>query len=151
MAKLRSFLAYTLAIIMVFLVLATFVGMNRWSQLLVGRTEIKISPWITGGEVMRRITREDYQLVVHEPVFRGLLGDKERGFIQIDWTPLGSLPRTLSDSIDWDADGHDDFQVRLDTGKGEAVLVQREPHVLGIRQVLKLSNAWMVRVDLERK
>jgi hypothetical protein len=149
MSKLRSLLAYTVAILLIFLVMATFVGSDHWNRLLVAKTGLRVNDWITGGEVEHRIDRKGYWVEIFHPVFRGLLTDRREGFIQIEWKPLASLPGHVDEPIDWDKDGRTDFRISLDTANGESKLIQEEPSVLGIRQVLKLQDAWMVRVNIK--
>jgi hypothetical protein len=149
MSKLQSFFAYTVGVLLIFMVMATFIFSNQLSKLLVAKTGLKVSPWITGGEIEQRVNRENYWVEIYHPVFRGLLVDRPQGFIQIKWKPLGSLPRQVNERIDWDGDGRSDFHIYLDTVTGESKLIRAEPRVLGVRQVLKLQDAWMVRVNLK--
>jgi len=150
MRKLKSFVGYTWALTALPLVLATFIGLNTWAKSLADITGVKISPWHSGGEVARVIRHDGFKTAINEPVFRGLIGERKRGFVQVKWTPDEGrrLPAMVDDSIDLDADGTTDFRVRLDTKTNEAQLDPYNPAVVGLIQVFDLGNERAIRVRL---
>ncbi len=151
MARIRAFLGYLVAAAAVPVLMAGFVGMNFWSRSLVAVTGMTVSPWFTGGEESRTIAHEGYRTVVHRPVFDALIGERRRGFVQVDWTPLASLPARIDEEIDYDGDGRADFRLALDTRTGETALETGDPLVLGLQGSYKLKEAWAVRVGLRNE
>ena len=112
-AKLKSFLGYFIAVMMVPVVFVTLMGMGPLATGLVEATGVVISPWFTGGEVTRTITHGAYDTRIHRPVFDALVGERREGFVQIVWGPAASLPGTIVEDIDYNNDGRADFQITL--------------------------------------
>lgn len=134
------------------IVLATFTGNSFWAEKLVAIAGLEISPWDTGGEIVQRIDQGNYQTLVHRPVFDGLICERKNGFVQVDWKATGEvLPAIINDEIDYDCDGTNDFQIRLDTGKNKADLVELSPDVIELERVYKLEDGRAVRVLLKNK
>ncbi len=148
MSKLTAIAGYTLAALAVPLVLVTFIGGQFWSELLVSTTGITVSPWMTGGEVVRQVDHSTYQTQIHRPVFDWLIGQRPEGFVQVDWGPLDWLPPRIDEDVDFDGDGQPDFHVTLDTQALSAVLTPRDPRVLRLEGVYRLSDALAIRVSL---
>ncbi len=149
MSKLKAFLGYALAALGLPIVLATFMGQQFWSETLVSVTGVRISPWITGGEVAQTVAHGQYQTRLHQPVFMALIGEEPDGFVQVDWAPLGHVPAQVSEDIDYNADGQPDFRVELDTQTAQAKLTPYGAHVMGLGGVYKLEDAWAVRVNVK--
>lgn len=148
MRKLRAVMGYALAGLALVIVLATLMGMNTWEKALVAGTGLRVSPWYTGDEVVRTDSHGRYETRIHRPVFQALIGERDEGFVQVDWAPADSLPAGLDDAIDYDGDGVVDFLVRLDTNAGQAEVTPVEPDVLGLRGTYRLDDGWAVRVDV---
>lgn len=151
MKKLGAIMGYLAALSAIVIVLATFIGLNEWSNGLVSVTGLKVSPWFSGGDIDRTISRNNYRIVLHKPVFMGLIAETKTGFVQADWTPFPGLPATIHDEVDFDSDGKNDYRVRLDTTTGKASIYPENQRILGLQEVLKLQNGWMVRVKLRNK
>lgn len=147
----KKTIGYTVAFLMVPLVLATLMGMGFWSQKLVAVTGLSVTPWYTGGEVVRTISHGPYETRIHRPVFDGLLWDSKRGFVQVDWTAAQPLPARLEEDIDYDGDGTADFRVELSTEDNSARLVPVNPRVLSLEGTYSLKHGRAVRVLLENK
>ena len=151
MNRLKSILGYVWAILAIPIVLATFIGMDFWARGLAKATAVKISPWYTGGEVTRTRTHKGYRTEIHRPVFDGLLGERDEGFVQINWIPEGTeLPPVIEEEIDFNGDGSSDFFIRLNTRTNEAFLRPYNGKVISVRQVLNLGNERVVRIWLKR-
>lgn len=146
----KAILGYGWALLALPIVLATFIGMNGWAKGFAQLTGLRISPWMTGGEVVTEVEHEGYTTSVYEPVFRGLIGERKTGFVQIRWAPGEglSLPDELTDQIDFDNDGAVDFAVTLDTRTNEATLDARSPNALSINGVIDMERERAVRVNL---
>lgn len=147
----RSILGYTLAVLAIPIVLATFLGNNYFSHKLVDATGIKLSPWDTGGKVVRIIDHGQYHTLLHRPVFDGLIGEKPEGFIQIDWEPKNSLPALITEDIDYDQDGDTDFRIIYEPAANKTILQAYNSRVLSLEGSYKLKDKCAVRVDLRNK
>jgi hypothetical protein len=151
MKKLKSFLGYTWAVAAIIIALATFFGYDYFSRTLAALTGVTINPRYSGGEIMKTIDHGDYKIAIHRPVFDALIGQTKEGFIQINWEPAAGLPPVISEGIDYNADGKDDFVVTLDTGTGETAITKNDSAVLDIEKSYHLRNGWAVRVLLKRQ
>ena len=147
----KKAVGYTVASLMVPLALATLTGLGFWSQKLVAVTGLSVTPWYTGGEVIRKISHGQYETKIHRPVFDGLLWDSGQGFVQVDWTAAQPLPAKLEEDIDYDGDGTSDFRIELSTEENIARLVPANPRVLSLEGTYRLKNGRAVRVLLENK
>jgi len=147
--RIKTILGYTWAALALPLVLATFIGMNDWARGLAAVTGIKVSPWFSGGEVIHTLAEPHYQVLIREPVFQALVGERDEGFVQIDWVPTGeALPAQIRSDIDvWPGDGPE-FTLHLDTVTNEVHLEKHSPLVLGAQRVLNLGQSRAVRVEL---
>ena len=98
MRIIKSTLGYTIAVLCIFIALATFVGNRALRQILIEKTGLTVSPRLTGGETAQVINHDEYRTVIHQPVFQGLIWERDEGFVQIDWwgqplRPAKRLPR----------------------------------------------------------
>jgi hypothetical protein len=127
-------------------------GMDFWEQKLFVEPGIKVSARWTGGEIVRTIDHDQYQTLIHRPVFDGLFWEKRTGFVQIDWQAAQNLPELIDENIDFDGDGTDDFQVTLNTQTNEATLTPFDSRALSFSEddVLVFENARAVRVVLRK-
>lgn len=148
MTRIKKFLGYTMAWLSVPIVLATFIGMNFWAQQLTSVTGVKISPWFTGGEEAKVLSRHEYQVVVHHPVFDGLIWEKKKGFIQIDWRPVATLPGKIVEEVDVSGDGQPDFKIEVEPASLRAKMLSQGSMVVGVEGVYRLKDSVAVRVGL---
>ncbi|MBN2430915.1 MAG: hypothetical protein JXQ27_05540 [Acidobacteria bacterium] len=147
--RIKAMLGYSWAALALPLVLATFIGMNGWARGLAAITGVKISPWFSGGDVVRTVEEPGYRVLIREPVFQALVGERDEGFVQIDWVPTGeTLPAQIRSDIDVWPDGSPEFTLHLDTVTNEVRLEQHSPLVLGAGRVLNLGQSRAVRVEL---
>jgi hypothetical protein len=151
--KIKSWLAHTWAALATPIVLATFIGIPFFSRILAEGTGIQVSPWFTGGEVMREIAHEGYRTVLRRPVFDGLIGQRSLGFIQVEWLPEegAALPDVVEEGIDIDDDGKEELTVRLDTQANRATIDAHSPRVLGLERIYTLQRERVIRVKLRRE
>ena len=152
MEKVRSILIYIWALLALPIVLATFIGNSYWAEKLITVTGLEISPWNTGGEIVQRIDHDQRQTLIHRPVFDGLITERRKGFVQVDWRAIaGDLPEMIDEEIDYDRDGTVDFRIRFDTGRNQVKLDALSPHVIGLRNIFRLEDGRAVRVSLKNK
>ncbi len=150
MNRLTKVTGYTLAALMVPLVLASLMGMDFWGHKLVSITGISISPWYTGSEVVRKIDHGKYETRIHRPVFDGLLWQTRQGFVQVDWAPLQSIPSSIDEAVDCDGDGIMDFRVELDVPANTARVTPLNKRSATLEGIYQLKDAHSVRVTLHR-
>jgi hypothetical protein len=148
MGKLKPILGYTWAVAAVFIVLATFLGNAYFSRELASATGVTVSARITGGEVVQVSDHGPYKVLVHRPVFDGLLGDRSTGFIQINWEGAGGLPPVVEERVELGGKRPVRLLVRLDTRAGEAAARDFAGARLPVESVYKLPSGWAVRVLL---
>jgi hypothetical protein len=153
MVKLKSLFAYAWVLLATPIVLATFMGYRSFSRTLAEATGVKVSPWFVGGDVVREIEHGGYRTVLRRPVFKGLVGQRSTGFVQVEWQPAEglSLPELVKESVDYDGDGTDDFAVSLETAANRATLASHSARVLGVERVYDLGRERAIRVRLRRQ
>lgn len=151
MAKLKSVLGYLLALLSVPILLATFMGMSFWSKLLVNVTDVTVSPWFTGGKVAYAVEHGAYRTEIRQPVFDALIGQRRKGFVQVDWTPAEALPAQIDEELDLDGDGQADAHIQFDTVSVQATLTPLSPWVLGLEGTYTLNDGIAVRIQLENQ
>jgi hypothetical protein len=150
--RLKSFLGYSWAVIVLILVLINYIGVNDFGKTLASVAGLKPSPWFGGGENVRTIDHGTYRTVIHSPVFNQVLGQKKKGLLMIKWGPLAELPAVIFERIDYNGDGKADFIIALNTKEGKTKLVSKQnPSVLAVRKAVRLSDGWAARVILKRE
>jgi hypothetical protein len=110
---------------------------------------MKINPNYTGGEIAMKYVTENCTLVVHKPVFNGLLKERKSGFVQVDWR--GKLPDIFTDTIDYTLDKTPDFIVRVDKSSSKTDLTALNGKVKDVRISTPASYGWAVRVNLNKE
>ena len=150
MKTLKGILGYIWAFLAVFIVLATFMGIDYFSKQLASATGITVSPWFSGGEIVRTIDHGAYKTYLHRPVFDALIGEKRKGFIQLKWEPYEGLPPLVQEQIDYNGDGKEDFLITLNTKTGDKSLISYNPTVRSIEGSYRLKTGWAVRVTLKK-
>ena len=115
MAKLKPILGYTMAVFSCLISVAILPAIMFLSEPLIAVTGLTLAPNYSGGEVVQTIDHGAYQTSVHRMVFDDtLIGERKKGFIQVDWGPLDGLPVRIDEEIDADGDGQADFGVQVD-------------------------------------
>lgn len=150
MDRLKSILGYTAAVAALFIVLATFLGNHYFSYKLASATGVKVSPRFTGGEIVKTIEHDTYKTFIHRPVFDGLIGEREEGFIQIDWESRGMFPPVIQETVDFDGNNRPDFLIALNTATGEPSFVSYNPAAVSVEKTYKLDKGWAVRILLRK-
>ena len=151
MKKLRMAAGYAAAVAATFIALATFFGMNVFAHKLVDLTGITITPRYSGGEVVNVMARDGYEIRQHRAVFDGLFGERNDGFVQIDFAPLAALPPTISTEIDIDMDGAADLRLKYDVEKNSAQVEAYNPRVVALEGCYVLKERRAVRIQLKKE
>lgn len=149
MIKLKALLGYIIAVLTLFVVLATFIGNDFFAKKFVTMTSLKVSPIFTGGEVAKTLSLEGYQVKIHEPVFQGLFSDRSDGFIQIDYEGK-NIPPIISQNIDFDNDGKNDFYIKYDVKNNKSEFKSLNKNVVTLESVYKMKDSYAARVTLKK-
>jgi hypothetical protein len=153
MTKWKTIAGYVWAGLGVPILLAGFIGQDFLVQKLFVEPGLKISARWSGGEIVQTIDHKTYQTGIHRPVFDGLFWERNKGFVQIDWTSEQELPEIIDENIDFDRDGKEDFQVTLNTQTYKATLIPFDSRAVSFTEdeVLIFERARTVRVVLKKK
>ncbi len=111
MKNLISFLAYGAAVLTILFALALPIKGFPVFLSALGHSNLKIAPWYSGGEVASTLDRGTYQVKVYHPVYPALVGEGEKGFVQLVWQPRSALPPRVQEAIDLNGDGKPDCEI----------------------------------------
>ena len=153
MKRFQSILGYSWAALTLPILLAAFIQMPLWAKRLATSTGVRISPWFSGGEIVRTLEHDGYETRVHRPVFDGLFCERSRGFVQVDWMlrgPRTELPPQIDETIDYDGNGQPDFRVQLNPPNRTATVVPLSTNVLGLERTYHLAKGEIVRIQLRK-
>ena len=152
MSRLKSILGYIWAILAIPIVLTTFIHNGFWAKGLAEATGVEVSPWFTGGDIAGTQIYEEYRTEIHRPVFDGLLGERDEGFVQVNWVPKEEeLPPVISEEIDYNRDGSIDFSIELNTHTNEVSLKPYSDKVISVQSILNVDNGKVVRIWLKNE
>ena len=150
MAKLKSILGYSAAVLSLLLTLVTMSAyISEWGQAFVNLSGLVFVPTYSGGEVVRTIDHGAYQTEIHRPVFDALIGETKEGFIQVAWRKADTLPVRIDEEIDTGGDGQADFRVTLETVARQATLTPFSPDVIELKGIYQLGETLAIRVKLK--
>lgn len=149
MIKLKSILGYIIAVLTLFVVLATFMGNDFFAKKLIAVTSLKVSPLYTGGEISKVLSLENCQLKIHKPVFQGLFSDRSNGFVEVDYESK-NMPQVISQSIDFDGDGKNDFSINYDIKNNKSEFEALNKNVVSLNGVYKIKSGYAIKVNLKK-
>lgn len=152
-ATVRSLLGYTWVILAIFISVMGFVNMQTFENWIIDESGLKVSENWTGGEIDSVIEHRNYQTIVHQPVFAGLLSERNKGFIQIEWIPSGCLPNYINETFDYDRDHQIDFSIFLDTVNNTVSLTPYTNRVISVKdqEVYVFEGSRAIRVNIRKK
>jgi hypothetical protein len=148
MKTLKIILGILWAYVCLIIVVAMFPGLNSLSQATSRLPFMQINPNYTGGEIVKEFEQNGYSISIHRPVFDGLIGERKKGFVQIDWR--GKVPHRLADSIDYNLDNQFDLVVSIDTLTSNVEFKPFNEQVTGINYSTRTSYGWAVRFALAK-
>lgn len=133
---------------------AALVPFVLWGVFTKGLSNLglHVDEMYSGGPKLRIIRAAGYNIEIHRQVSPHML-QREKPFVQLDWKPVGCLPRHVSDVVDIDGDGRPDIRAEFDvpTDPKTPLHVDVEalnPHYEPMRNVKKEHfSALIVRVD----
>ena len=147
MKRIIHYGAYGAAILTVLFALALPIKVMPIFLSIIGDLDLKIAPWFSGGEAAFVIDRGNYQITVFRPVYPALVGEGEKGFVQLVWRPRMVLPLKVQDSIDLNRDGSVDCEISFSNPTDEnavpfLTVIPKSPWVLPVQnsQTISLSE-----------
>jgi len=120
MKRLLLFLGYGAAALTVLFALALPIKGFPVFLSALGDLGLKIAPWYSGGEVASTLDRGSYQIKIYHPVYPALVGEGEKGFVQLVWQPRSALPTQVQEAIDLNGDGTVDCEISFSNPPAEA-------------------------------
>jgi hypothetical protein len=111
--KPRALLGYTGATVTLLLAILTPFWLSGTLARGVAALPLHIDEVISGGPVARAIPMSAYTIQVHRAVSTHMF-QREKPYVQLDWTPADALPAHVSDLVDIDGDGQPDVHVTFD-------------------------------------
>jgi hypothetical protein len=165
MKRTIHFLAYGIALLTVLFSLALPIRVMPAFLSVVGALDLKIAPWFSGGEKAFVIDRGSHQITVYHPVYPALIGEGEKGFVQLVWQPKSALPLKVQEAIDLNRDGRVDCEISFsnpssDKGVPLLTVIPKSPWVLPVQNspttslsevlIVKGRDAIFVRVPVRK-
>lgn len=130
------------------LIIILFPGLSGLSRSMAQMPFMKINPNYTGGEIAFRDSVSGYVTEVRDPVFAGLWKERKHGFVQLDWR--GGIPEKISDTIDFDRNGKNDFHITINTITSETDIQAMDEKVESLNVSTATSYGWAVRVNISK-
>jgi hypothetical protein len=146
MKKIKIIAGITWAIICLILIIILFPGLNSFSASTAKLPFMKINPNFSGGEIVHHVIAESCTLDIRKPVFDGLFGERNKGFVQLDWR--GNIYEKIVDTIDYDLDMKPDFVIFIDRKMSGTELIPINGKVKDIIISTATSYGWSVRIGL---
>ncbi|MCX6300810.1 MAG: hypothetical protein NTW82_01375 [Bacteroidia bacterium] len=148
MKKIKIIAGIAWAFICLILIIVLFPGLNSFSSSLAMLPFMKINPNYTGGEVAQSLVMDNCTIDIRRPVFDGLFGERQKGFVQIDWR--GEIPAEIIDTIDFDFDNNKDFAISINSKSSETILLPFNNKIRDVGISTPTSYGWAVRVNLKK-
>lgn len=123
-------------------------GSDAFSRTLERNSGLKVSPRFTGGEVVSAVDNGRYRTLLHRPVFDGVAGQRDSGFLQVDWRPFDALPPELTEDVPLPGGGKVRLKVR--TASGEVACEGGGPQVRCEPESARFKNALVVRIKISK-
>jgi len=149
MKKVKIIAGIIWAFLCLILILVLFPGINAFSSSLAKLPFMKINPNYSGGEIAYENVHEGCTLVTREAVFNGLIKERKRGFVQVDWR--GDIPEEIIDTIDYDLNNMPDFVIRIDTRTSDTEIDPISTTVTGLDVSTRTSYGWAARIELKKQ
>ena len=148
MEKIKIIAGITWAIVCLIIMIVFFPVMNNLSASAARLPFMKINPNYTGGVVEKQLVEKSCTLDIRKPVFDGLIGERQKGFVQLDWR--GNIPDRIVDTIDYNQDQVPDFLITINRTNSETSLNVLNNKVLGVGVSTPTSYGWAARISLKK-
>jgi hypothetical protein len=149
MKKVKIIAGIIWAILCLIVMVAFFPGFNSLSRSVAKFPFMKINPNMSGGGIAYENIQASCTLVMHHPVFDGLVKERKNGFVQVDWR--GEIKEEIFDTIDYDLNGIPDFCISINTQTADTRLDPINPAVNGIDVSTSTSYGWAARIRLKKE
>jgi hypothetical protein len=149
MKKIKFIAGITWAFAGLLIIMILFPGLTGFSKSLSHLPFMRINPNYSGGDIAFSDSVPGYRLDIRKPVFDGLLGERKKGFVQLDWR--GKLPEIISDTIDFDRDGKSDFMIAINTMESKTEIKPLDRRVESVNVSTATSYGWAVRINLKKQ
>jgi hypothetical protein len=144
---LLSLPAYSWAVVMMLLIPVMFVGLSTFTHELARFSFMKIHPRYSGGEIAYEYAENEIKFIIHEPVFKWLIKDKNNGILQIEIvTPKTILEKT---SIDINGDSTPDILIDISEDKGLKITPFTKD-ISGLQIWSKTKTGWLLRLSIKK-
>jgi hypothetical protein len=148
MKKIKIIAGTIWALSCMIVILILFPGLNGFSGSAARLPFMKINPNYSGGEIVKHLPSGNYSLDIRKPVFDGLIKEKKRGFVQLDWR--GNIPDMILDTIDYDLDSRADFRILIIRSQNKTEIDSFSSRVGGVIISTPTSYGWAVRVEVRK-
>jgi hypothetical protein len=148
MKKIKIIAGITWAIVCLIIMIVFFPVMDNLSASAARLPFMKINPNYTGGVIEKQLVEKSCTLDIRKPVFDGLIGERQKGFVQLDWR--GNIPDRIVDTIDYNQDQIPDFLITINRTNSETFLNVFNNKVLGVGVSTPTSYGWAVRISLKK-
>jgi hypothetical protein len=148
MKKLLSIPGYLWATACLILIPVTFVKNDALAGQLARLSFMKIHPKFSGGAERIAYEKEGLHIAVFEPVYNGITGKGQEGFVQVKFSGADKLPASINEAIDYDLNGSPDFKVSINTLDGVTKIEKLNNHVQSIQVSARVKDYWLIRVNV---
>lgn len=140
--------AFIWAFICVLIIPVSFIGSDYFAQQLSYLPFMKVNPKYTGGEIARIYEQDSMIITVNKPVFPSLFGSGSKGFVQVKFSGVKTLPVLINQKIDYDNDGKADFFLNINTLTSDVKFETLSENVSALYISSKVKDSWIVRVSI---
>ena len=95
--------------------ISMFMNREIWVNRLLIEQNVVTNEKFTGGDILKEIGKQGYNVIIHEPVYEGVFKHSKEPFIQVDWLTHSKLPDIIEDTLDITGDNKADISVVIDT------------------------------------
>lgn len=148
MKKLKTISGIIWAFLCLILIIVLFPGLTSFSASVSKLPFMKLHPRYSGGEIEKELVTGVCTLDIRRPVFKGLISDRKKGFVQLDWR--GTIPDKIMDTVDYDLDGLPDFYILIDTKTSVTEVNSFSERVNNAGISTPTTYGWSVRVNLTK-
>lgn len=148
MNKIKMTAGMIWALVCLFLMIILYFSLGNFATGVSKLPFMKLNPNTSGGEIAQQIAMDNCTLMIRKPVFDGFIGERKKGFVQIDWR--GDIPGTIYDSIDYDMDNSSDFVIEIIVPDNKVNLVALNPKVRDVAISTSTSYGWAARINIDK-
>jgi hypothetical protein len=148
MKKIKITAGLIWAFLCLLLIIILFPGLNSFSSAASKLPFMKINPRFTGGEAAGQVISQGCTLLIRKPVFDGLIKERNKGFVQLDWS--GTIPEKIIDTIDFNFDKVPDFSIKIHPHERATQMNSYNNKIGNIFISTPTSYGWSVRVGVSK-